>query len=174
MGEFKAKMANMTDWFMQAPLKQKITLIVGCLLIVAGLSFAIYQALPQEDAVQQATQEETEVTVDAIEDTETVTETTDIDLTSTPTTNEAIVQPSEDTSAFESNAATVEVNDSADVYYADDGAIYESEPVYEEPVYEEPVSEPSSGGGDWSEQPGADNSTPIDTTGSDGSALFTE
>ncbi len=170
MGEFKAKIANVADWFMQAPLKQKITLIVGCLLIVAGLSFAIYQALPQEDAVQQATQEETEVTVDAIEDAETVTETTDIDLTSTPTTNEAIVQPSEDTAAFESNAATVEVNDSADIYYADDGAIYESEPVYEE-VSPAPTS---SGGGDWSDQEGANNSTPIDTTGSDGSALFTE
>lgn len=140
-------------WFLKATTAQKIAIMICAIIFAAGAIIGIYQLTVGDIATPKmvAGADETKVVVQAIEDMKTEAH----KLANTPA--ETVVNPT--AAAVESvpaqvvsNTVTVETPPQ-DFYIAEDGAHYESAPVYEEPttsepVYEEPVAE-SSGGGDY-------------------------
>lgn len=130
------------NWFLKATTAQKITVMICAVIVVGGTILGIYQlTVTNQTSPHQTGDIETEVTVQAIEETRKAID----KLTNTPA--EKIVTPTtpvESTPAqVVSNTITVETPPQ-DYYIAEDGAHYESAPVYQEPtntepVYEEPV-----------------------------------
>lgn len=139
-------------WFLKATTAQKIAIMICAIIFAAGAIIGVYQLTVGDIATPKmvAGADETKVVVQAIEDMKTEA----YKLANTPA--ETVVNPT--ATAVESVPAqvvsnTVTVETPPQDYYIEDGAHYESAPVYEEPatvepVYEEPVAEPS-GGGDY-------------------------
>lgn len=137
-------------WFLKATTAQKIAIMICAIIFAAGAIIGIYQLTVGDIVTPKmvAGADETKVVVQAIEDMKTEAH----KLANTPA--ETVVNPT--AAAVESvpaqvvsNTVTVETPPQ-DFYIAEDGAHYESAPVYEEPttsepVYEEPVAESSGG-----------------------------
>lgn len=131
------------DWFLKATTAQKISVMICVIIFAAGAIIGIYQLTVGDHTSSKliAGADETKVIVQAIEDMKaevdklanTPAETVPITATTTEPTPAQVV----------SNTITVETPPQ-DYYIAEDGAHYESAPVYQEPTntetfYEEPV-----------------------------------
>ncbi|UYO64430.1 hypothetical protein LNN31_08405 [Acetobacterium wieringae] len=136
----KEKVTVISNWLMKATLKQKIVLVVCAGLIVGITGLGIYQLVPHNDIKATQAEQENSVNVKAIEDTKTAAD----KLATTPaeTTPVTTTPVAETPAPVVSNTTTVETPPQ-EYYIANDGAHYESEPVYSEPTtsYSEPAYE---------------------------------
>ena len=141
---------TLTNLFIRATNAQKLSILLCTILVVSGIIIGLYQLSGDRQPVSHANvDEDIQVNVQAIEDTTSAVDA----LMNTP----AETIPSTTTSApndapqVVSNTVTVETPPQ-DYYIAEDGAHYESAPVYEEPAASEPVYEApaadSGGNGD--------------------------
>jgi hypothetical protein len=166
----KEKFMVMRNWLVKTTVKQKITLGICTVAVFSIAGLGIYQLIPnQSDGLNLDGVKKTNVTVNDINEAQIKAD--KLANTSAETTPvEPVQQTQPEATNVVSNTTTVDTpTTTEDVYIADDGAHYESEPVYsepayEEPVYEEPAAASSDGGwdgnlgGDWGE---------ADYTGSD-------
>lgn len=169
----KERIMSLNIWLMKTTLNQRIVLGICIVLLLAGVGLGIYQLTLKDDsspanigndkqnAIVQPI-EETKVSADQLSNTP---------AEKTPVTTAPVIEAQ---APVVSNTTTVETPPQ-DYYIADDGAHYESEPVYEEttvtePTYQEPAA--ASGGGEvfngnlgngykWDATGGADYGTGI-------------
>lgn len=159
-------LSAISNSFIKMSVKQKITVGICSVVVIGGGILGIYQIIPTNSGLNHAAETDGKtVNVQTISD---EAQSVADKLKNTP----AEVQPAETPKAevqqdsnVLSNAATVEVTTTAnDVYIADDGAHYESEPVYTEPDYEAPAATTpvATTGGGWDGDLGASNGSLTD------------
>lgn len=128
-------------WFLRATTAQKIAIMICAIIFAAGAIIGVYQLTVGDIATPKmvAGADETKVIVQGIEDMKTEMEklaNTPAETVTNPTAGATDLVPAQ----VVSNTVTVETPPQ-DYYIAEDGAHYESAPVYEEPAASEPVYE---------------------------------
>ena len=141
---------TLTNLFIRATNAQKLSILLCTILVVSGIIIGLYQLSGDRHPVsRESVDEDVQVNVQAIEDTTSAVD----DLMNTPaeTIPSTTTSVPNDAPQVVSNTVTVETPPQ-DYYIAEDGAHYESAPVYEEPAASEPVYEaPAVVSGDSSE-----------------------
>lgn len=161
-------LSTFSNSFMKMSVKQKITVMICFMIVTVGAILAIYQLLPSSTEKEMAEAEDKTVTIQAITDQEQNNADTLANTNAEVMTVEATTQDTNNTQVV-SNATTVDTSSTTDdIYIAEDGAHYESEPVYadttEDTPYEEPVSSDTTADSGWDGNLGGDT---WDTTGSE-------
>lgn len=141
-------------WFLKATTAQKIAIMICAIIFAAGAIIGVYQLTVGDIATPKmvAGADETKVIVQGIEDMKTEMEklaNTPAETVTNPTAGATDSVPAQ----VVSNTVTVETPPQ-DYYIAEDGAHYESAPVYEEPaasessepVYEAPAADSNESG----------------------------
>ncbi|AFA47925.1 hypothetical protein [Acetobacterium woodii] len=159
----KEKLMAMSNWFVKTTVKQKITLGVCTVAVFSMVGLGIYQLIPnQSDGLNLDGTNKTNVTVNEINEAQ-AAEAEKLANTAAETTPvESVSQTQNEATNVVSNTTTVNTpTTTEDVYIADDGAHYESEPVYSEPAYEEPVYEEPAAASDggWDGDLGGDGAS---------------
>lgn len=149
-------LSTISNSFIKMSVKQKVTVGICSVIVIGGGILGLYQMLPSGSTPNEIVAEDSKnVTIQAITDsaqavadklTNTPAETAPIETTVANQTEGTVV----------SNAATIETTiNPENIYIAEDGAHYESEPVYSEPTHEEPVYEEPASDGGWDGDLGA-------------------
>lgn len=156
----KEKLMAMRNWLVKTTVKQKITLGICTVAVFSIAGLGIYQLTPNQSGGLNLDGAKTpKVTVNDINEAQVKAE--KLANTSAETTPvEPVQQTQTEATNVVSNTTTVDTpTTTEDVYIAEDGAHYESEPVYSEPAYEEPAyQEPAaaSSDGGWGGDLGGD------------------